>query len=152
VDEHDEGGILIDFKPKNWPISIAIDILFSSEEEDVSVAVLNFGTFNAELEGKTTEFNLGVRKIWDNPSVVRPFIGGGIAFITAEIEGKAFGVSVSDSDTGVGVWFDGGVYFTLFEHFNLGVDVRWSAAEVNLFEVDGEAGGWHVGGLIGFHW
>jgi len=152
LDEHVEGGVLFDIKQKNWPISIAIDLLFSSDEEDVNVAVLNFGTFNANLEGHTTEFNLGVRKIWDNLSIVRPFVGGGIAFINAEIKGTALGVSVSDDDTGVGVWFDGGAYVTLGGHFNIGVDVRWSKAEVTLFNIDGEAGGWHVGMLIGYHW
>ncbi len=152
VDEHVEIGILLDFKQKSWPISIAIDLLFSSDEEDINFAVLNFGTFNANLEGNTTEFNLGIRKIWDNLSKVRPFIGGGIAFINAEVKGTALGISVSDDDTGVGVWFDGGVYFTLTEHFNIGVDVRWSKAEVTLFNIDGEAGGWHVGALLGFHW
>ena len=139
LDEQSEGGILIDFKPKSWPISIAIDFLHSSDEQDVGVAVLNFGTFNVNLEGNTTEFNLGVRKIWDNLSKVRPFIGGGIAFINAEVKGTALGVSVSDDNTGLGVWFDGGVYFTLGKHFNIGADVRWSKAEVNLFNIDGEA-------------
>jgi hypothetical protein len=152
VDEQGEIGALIDFKQKSWPISIAIDLLSSYDEEDVSLAVLNFGTFDANLEGNTTEFNFGVRKIWDNFSFVRPFIGGGIAFINAEVKGTALGVSVSDDDTGVGVWFDGGVYFNLTEHFNLGWDVRWSKAEVTLFNIDGEAGGWHLGMLIGYHW
>lgn len=46
VDEHFEAGVLIDFKQKSWPISIAIDFLRSSDEEDVSFAVLNFGTFS----------------------------------------------------------------------------------------------------------
>lgn len=152
LDEQFEGGILFDIRNTSWPISIAIDFLASYDEEDVSVAVLNFGTFNTNLEGNTTEFNLGVRKIWDTPSVVRPFIGGGIAFINAEIKGTALGISVSDDDSGVGVWFDGGAYVTLGGHFNIGVDVRWSKAEVTLFNVDGEAGGWHVGALIGYHW
>lgn len=152
VDEHFEGGVLIDFRQKSWPISIAIDLLSSYDEEDVSIAALNFGTFDANLEGSTTELNFGVRKIWDNFSFVRPFIGGGIAFINAEVKGTALGVSVSDDDTGVGVWFDGGVYFNLTEHFNLGWDVRWSKAEVTLFNIDGEAGGWHLGMLIGYHW
>ena len=152
LDEHFEGGILLDFRNKSWPISIAIDVLYSKDDEDVSLAALNFGTFNANLEGNTTELNLGVRKIWDNLSTIQPFIGGGIAFINAEIEGTALGISVSDDDTGVGVWVDAGAYVTLAEHFNIGVDARWSKAEVTLFNVDGEAGGWHVGLLLGYHW
>ena len=152
VDEHFEGGVLIDFRQKSWPISIAIDLLSSYDEEDVSFAVLNFGSFSYKLEGRTSEFNLGIRKIWDNPSMIRPYIGGGIAFISAEIKGTAYGLSISDDDTGVGVWFDAGAYVTLNRHFNIGADVRWSKAEVTLFNVDGEAGGWHFGMLLGFHW
>ena len=152
VDQHFEAGVLIDFKQKSWPISIALDFLSSSDKEDVSFAVLNFGTFNFNLEGNTTEINLGVRKIWDNPTMVRPFIGGGLAVISAEVKGTALGLSVSDDDTGVGVWLEGGAYVTLGQHFNIGAEARWSKAEVTLFNVDGEAGGFHVGALLGFHW
>jgi len=152
VDEQFEAGVLIDFKQKSWPVSIAIDFLRSSDEEDVSFAVLNFGTFSFNLEGNTTEFNLGVRKIWDNLTMVHPFVGGGLAVINAEVKGTALGVSVSEDDTGVGVWLEGGAYVTLSEHFNIGAEARWSKAEVTLFNVDGEAGGFHIGALLGFRW
>jgi hypothetical protein len=81
-------------------------------------------------------------------SIVRPFIGGGIAFINAEARGTALGISVSDDNTGVGVWIDGGAYFSLCKHFNIGADVRWSKAEVTLFNVDREARGLHFGLLL----
>ena len=152
VDEQFEAGVLIDFKQKSWPVSIAIDFLRSSDEEDVSFAVLNFGTFSFNLEGNTTEFNLGVRKIWDNLTMVHPFVGGCLAVINAEVKGTALGVSASDDDTGVGVWLEGGAYVTLSEHFNIGAEARWSKAEVTLFNVDGEAGGFHIGALLGFRW
>jgi hypothetical protein len=84
--------------------------------------------------------------------MVRPFIGGGLAVINAQVKGTALGVSVSDDDTGVGVWLEGGAYVTLGEHFNIGAEARWSKAEVTLFDVSGEAGGFHVGALLGFRW
>lgn len=152
VDEHMEGGIFVDFKPNSWPLSIAVGLLHSEDDEDIGVAVLGTGTFSTNLESQTTEVNLGVRKIWEDLAYVRPFIGGGIAIINAELETSALGVSVSDDDTGVGVWIDAGIYFTLAQYFNIGLDVRWSKAEVNLFGVGGEAGGWHIGALVGHHW
>jgi hypothetical protein len=99
-----------------------------------------------------TFITIQIRKIWDNPTMVRPFIGGGLAVINAQVKGTALGVSVSDDDTGVGVWFEGGAYVTLGEHFNIGAEARWSKAEVTLFDVSGEAGGFHVGALLGFRW
>ena len=143
VDEQAEIGFLLDFKGKSWPVSIAVDLLGSYAEDDV---------YGVDIEGSTAELCFGVRKIWDSFEHVRPFIGGGIAFIWAEVEGERWGFSVSDDDTATGYWIGGGVYWTLAEHFNIGFDVRWSKAEVTLFDVDGEAGGSHVGFLLGYHW
>jgi hypothetical protein len=152
VDEHVEGGILVDFK-QNWlPFSIAIDLLYSGNDQNIGIAVFGFGTFSAHVESRTTEVNLGIRKIWEKSETVRPFIGGGVAIINAELESKALGVSESDDDIGVGAWIDAGIYLTLKRRFNIGIDARWSRAEVDLFGVTGQAGGWHFGAMAGFHW
>lgn len=111
-----------------------------------------FGTFTATFDGETSELSFGVRKIWDHFPKVRPFIGGGIALISAEIKVRGLGVRVSADDDAIGIWVGGGVYWTLAEHFNLGFNLRWSKAEVTLFNVDGEARGTHAGFLVGFHW
>jgi hypothetical protein len=71
--------------------------------------------------------------------------------INAEIEAEAYGLSVSVDDA-MGFWVEGGIYWTLAEHFNIGFDVRWSKAEVTFYGVDGEAGGTHAGLLLGYHW
>ena len=141
-----EGGILLDFKKNNWPVSIAIDFLASSYDTRA------IGTFSGGIEAKTREVNLGIRKIWDQFPKMRPFIGGGIAFIWAEFEETAPGVSVSDNDIGAGVWIGGGIYWTITEDFNIGLDLRWSKAEVTLFDSNVDAGGGHAGLLLGFHW
>ena len=152
VDEQVEGGILVDFKQNRFPLSIAIDLLYSGNDQDIGVDVFGFGTFGAHVEARTTEVNIGVRKIWEKFETVRPFIGGGMAIINAELESKTLGASESDDDTGLGVWIDAGIYLTLSQRFNLGVDARWSRAEVDLFGVTGQAGGWHIGAMAGFHW
>jgi len=152
VEDHLEGGILFDIRRENWPVSIAVDLLYSWDDKDIAVDILGVGRVNSTVEAKTFEINIGVRKIWEILNYFRPFIGGGPAFIKAELEVTQRGNSISDSDTGFGVWIDAGVYVTLARHLNLGVDARWSKAEVEIFDAQGDAGGWHIGALIGFHW
>ena len=143
LDKQGEFGVLVDFKQQNWPVSIAIDFLVSADDGTES------GVF---VEGQTSEFDVGVRKIWEVAnSSIRPYIGGGLAFINAEIKGTT-SFTVSEDDNGTGVWFGGGVYWTLGQHFNLGLDLRYSQADVTFFDVEGEAGGTHAGIILGYHW
>ena len=75
-------------------------------------------------------------------------IGGGISFINGEFSAPW----ISDDDNGVGIWLGGGVYWTLAGQFNIGLEAKFSTADVTLFGVDADAGGGHFGLLIGFHW
>lgn len=143
VDQHAEFGVLVDFKQQDWPVSIALDFLGSVEEATQS---------GINYEGTTSEFDVGVRKIWGAEGTkIRPYIGGGLAFVSAEFKGTAF-TTVSDDDNGTGIWLNGGVYWTLNQSFNIGLDLRYSQADVTLFGVDGDAGGTHAGLILGIHW
>ncbi|NTW66239.1 MAG: porin family protein [Nitrospirae bacterium] len=153
VDKQTEFGVEIDFRKKDWPVNIAIDILRSSDDDTYYEYDPFFGPLSADVKGETTEFNIGIRKIWDGFPSIRPFIGGGLSYIRAEVEVSIPGIgSASESDTGVGIWLGGGVYFTLAEHFNLGLEIRYSDADVTIADVKGKAGGTHYGLLAGYHW
>lgn len=152
VEEQEEFGITVDFKQQGWPVSIAIGYSSSSADETELIYDPIWGIVPFEFEGETSELCLGVRKIWDYFPAVRPFIGGGIALISAEAKGTALGISISDDDDAAGIWIGGGIYWTLGEYFNIGFDLRWSKAEVTLLDIDVEAGGSHVGLLLGYHW
>ena len=149
IHEHGQGGLLVDFRPADWPVSIAVDFLRSRDSD--SVFDPGSGLF-VDVRGETSELNLGVRKIWDERPSVRPFVGGGLAHISASLRASAAGLRVSDSDNSIGFWLNGGVYWTLGESFNLGLDLRYSQASVNLFGVSTDAGGGHAGLLLGYHW
>ena len=140
VEQQGEFGILVDYKKQDWPVSIAIDLLGSSDDS-------TFAGF--KVEGKTSELDFGVRKVWEFAGQpIHPFVGGGLGLIGAEYQVGP----LSDSDTSLGVWLNGGVYWTIGEHFNLGLEARYSQAEVTMFNVNGEAGGSHGGLLLGYHW
>lgn len=110
VDEHDEVGILLDFRKKSWPVSLAIGYLSSSDEQTEALYYPGIGIYDTDFKGETTELSFGIQKIWDGSPSLRPYIGGGIALISAEFEGTIWGISVSDDDTATGFWIGGGIY------------------------------------------
>lgn len=139
VEEQGEVALEFDFRQAAWPINFVVGLRKSQGTGSDS---------GLNIEGETSELSLGIRKIFDQ-TPVRPYVGGGLAFIDATYE--APDSFVSDSDNGVGLWVGGGVYVTLADHLNLGVDLRLSGAEVTLYGVDGAAGGAHLGILLGYH-
>lgn len=147
IEDQGEIGIHLDLRTTNWPVSIYLAFLASYGDDTTRI-----DGFRADVEGRTSEFRFGVRKIWEPTTNMRPYFGGGLALVTAEIEVSAFGEKLDDSDSALGFWLGGGIYWTLGEHFNIGLDIAWSKAEVTLFDTDGEAGGGHAGLLLGYHW
>lgn len=143
VDSQIEYGILLDFGQKTWPVNMAVDILHSTDE----------GIYDpiTTIEGKTLELDLGIRKIWA-PKIFRPFVGGGVAFITGKYDFYSeSGNTISDDDSALGIWINGGLYLTL-RRFNIGIDLRWSKANVRLYNERVDAGGLHYGLIAGIYW
>ena len=143
VDDHASFGVLVDFGKRDWPVNIAIDLLGSYGEETLG------GT---KFEDRTSEFNVGVRKIWQvSGTSMRPYLGGGIAFVYSERERFTL-VRVVDDDNGTGIWLNGGIYWTLGQSFNIGFDIRVTQADVTVFGIERDAGGTYGGLLLGYHW
>ncbi|MFC1688649.1 outer membrane protein [Pseudomonadota bacterium] len=140
LDRQNEIGVIFDLKKASWPVSIALDLLFSGEDKNVPGAE----------RGSTFEQHLGVRKIWAiNDSKFHPYLGGGIAFIQADYE--VIGSSKED-DGGVGGWIGAGVDWHLSKRMSLGVDVRYSKADVTINNNDVDAGGLHSVLTLGYRW
>jgi len=141
--EHDRqsaGGIISDFKRSNWPVSIAVDVISSIDDSKK----------NGLVESWTSEVDIGVRKIWELDSVaIKPYVGAGIAFVNAE-QRRTNDRKQDDSTTGV--WVGAGAYWDVSDHFNVGLDVRYTDAEVKLFDKDYQAGGVTAGLTLGFHY
>lgn len=146
TDRQGEFGIQTNLTGPEWPVSLAVDLLAAGNDEDVSS-----GGFT-EQRARTSELDLGARKLWGGDPVVRPYVGGGLAFATGEIERRGPFRTVRDRDSGVGLWLDAGLLWTLSRAFDLGFDAKLSTAEVRLFGDDKNAGGLHLGLLLGYHW
>ncbi|MGA1842829.1 MAG: outer membrane beta-barrel protein [bacterium] len=153
VEKQSEFGLELDFKRYHWPLSIAVELLYSIDKGSFLV---DPNTGSMYVEGKTYELNFGVRKRFPLYKGITPFIGGGITNIWAKSKGDLRDIIVSSSDSNLGYWVSGGIYWTLQDMLNIGVEIRYSYAESDIFKnSDGSmsnAGGLHLGGLIGYHW
>lgn len=145
IDRQGSLGIMFDFKKQSWPVSIAVDVIVSGNEHEKD---------GIKTEGGSLELDLGVRKIFElSNSSIRPYIGGGIALIGAGSRTKVGGSTISDEDdTATGAWIGGGMYYAATKSLNIGLDLRYSQAEVTLLDEDVEAGGFHTGITVGYHW
>jgi opacity protein-like surface antigen len=119
---------------------MALDLRFAiSDEEDV----LGF-----DVVSSSWELNLGVRKVFDTKSIVKPFIGGGLA-----IGGATLDVEIDDdSDAGVGIWLDVGIDFSLGGPVSLGLELAYSTIPITIADIDTDAGGFRFGITVGFSW
>ncbi len=138
-------GMMLDFKKQSWPVSIALDVFVSgAEDKDGSITT----------DGGTLETDIGVRKIFElSGSSIQPYIGGGIAIIGATVKSSSGGsITSKDDDTATGAWIGGGMYYAATQSLIIGLDLRYSEAEVTLFDEDREAGGFRTGVTVGYHW
>ena len=144
LDSQGSVGVISDFGKQSWPVSIAADLIFAGTVHESGV--------NKDTGG-TMEIHLGARKIFTlQNSSFRPYVGGGATLVSAMLENENAGVAVEEDDTAVGAWVGAGTYFAVTPSFNIGVDVRYSKAEVTLFDKEREAGGLNAGITAGYHW
>jgi len=140
LDRQNEIGMIFDIKKSSWPVSIAFDVFFSGEDKNI----------NGTEKGSSSEQHLGVRKIWTiNDSKFHPYLGAGVAFIQADYEVVG---SEKDGGNGVGGWIGTGVDWHLSSKMSLGVDIRYSTADVTIFNDDVDAGGLHTFLTLGYRW
>lgn len=149
IEDQPAFGAIMSFGADDWPVQIAADVLVTADQETVS---------GFEFTATTFEFDAGVRWLIYKKGKVFPYIGAGIGVIGAAAEGDYGFGTVDAGDASLGYWADAGVFFRLGSHFNIGVDLRYSDASVDLdfgsglLAQDVSAGGFSYGLLIGFGW
>ncbi len=162
-DDQTEVGVMADFSMDSWPISLSGSLIYSNDSEsdyhDHEVGDNFYYTYYAE-EASTVELNLGVKKIWPVGERFNIYVAGGLAVIYGEMEitqsdnlsSGTYHDTDSEDDTGVGGWGSLGCYMTFARHVNVGVNVGYSTAEIDMYDDEIEAGGTHISLLVGYAW
>jgi hypothetical protein len=161
-------GIETNFRGVTWPVSVNLAYHDTSMITWLNLITAPLGFVSMEY-GETQEFNLGVRKIWENAPHVRPYIGAGASYIRGYMQKTVnfYGIEsdLSDRSDGWGGYLEAGVYWEIVKHLNLGVGVAWSKANLKFSGdvIDGDpdstrgsvtvdGGGFRGNFIIGFHY
>jgi hypothetical protein len=149
----DETGFRLatDARLKKWPINIALDFTFAFSPE-VYQDLTGSGHGLAKQTIRTYELCAGVRKIFDfRLYSVRPFFGGGLGYLytTWELENEVYHSEIGSGFPGI--WVNGGVYWELDRHFNVGIDWMYSWAKISFYNRPLNNGGQHLNMLVGYH-
>jgi opacity protein-like surface antigen len=150
VQEQDMLGLMLDWGAEGWPVNIALDIVNSSKD-------VNDNDFNITVDGSTLAIDGGVRWYFVKNRAFEPYLGGGVSYISAEVDTSGESNDIEFDDSTVGYWLNGGIKWVIGEHFNLGGDVRWEKAELDVEDDLGEprdieAGGLGYAVLLGYRW
>ena len=140
-----------DLRMRKWPINIALDFAYAYAPE-VYQDLRASGNGLAKQSLHTYEICAGVRKIFDfRLYSVRPFFGGGLGYLYTEwdLDGEIYHSSIADGFPGI--WLNGGVYWELDRHFNIGIDWMYSWAQITFYNEALNNGGQHLNMLLGYH-
>ena len=143
TDDQTEFGLIFDMSERRWPLSLEMGFMMSSDDSS------DGGVFR---DATTSELFMGVKKIWAIRNFpLKPFVSGGLAYVSAEDEFENAFYSLEADDSALGFYLSAGAYATLSRHLNLGFLFRISKAELDLIDDDVDAGGEHFGLFIGYH-
>ncbi len=140
-----------DLRQGKWPINIAFDFTYAYAPE-VYQDLSGDGHGLAQQFINTYEMNAGVRKIFDfRLYTVRPFFGGGLGYTITQWDLKSDNYDESTQKGHPGIWLNGGVYWELDKHFNIGIDWMYSWSKIHIYKTLNH-GGHHLNMLVGFHY
>lgn len=142
----DQAAIGMEFVHEGHDAPIGFEVALSGSTKTKEDAV---GAI--DVTGSTGEISAGVRKTFlKDGSRFHPYIGGGVALITARFEGAVSGASAKDDDSSGALYVHGGVEFDLSPSFLIGLDLRFlGGSDIKLLGEDGSADYGQLAFLIG---
>ena len=153
TDQQDEIGGDFDMRGNNWPVLLNFAYLYATQkdhaDELISVGNVTTAFTNLEREATTEELDLGIKKIWTDESRLSFSLAGGAAWIKGRLK---FMDTAKFDDSKLGWYGSAAIYYTFFNFLNVGVNARYSDVKLTLGSRDDiNAGGFHYGALVGFH-
>jgi hypothetical protein len=148
IDEQDVYGVNIDWAPEEWPVNL----LFGASMSTADGVILDpMGSIDTDVE--IMEVSFGLIHTWEGHKLLRPYIGGGLSSVLAEIDASRAGLSEKFDDKSFGFFVNGGLYLRFGRHFNVGLDGRFLyLTDLNIEGLSFDADYLQLGLLLGWHW
>lgn len=145
-DQYALGG-MVDMGAPGSPLHFVVGLHTGVGAQDFSNPLVN------DVLATTSELSFGMTGVWHLKNGTCPFVSGGLSFVHAELEFDVPGGTVKDDDEALGFFVEGGVYWRLSSHFNLGLHGRvLGGTSIEIFGADGDVDYWQVGPMIGWSW
>jgi len=141
--DHGTVGLLTDFKTGYQGVRVALDLFGSGSEDNTTSQVK--GTYTAEA-------HLGIRKYFELQSKFEPYIGGGINLAYASQKNDDGLAKTEEEGMDSGLWLNSGVDFLVNDNITIGIDLRYSSAEVELYGQSVELNAFTTGASLGYRW
>ncbi len=140
-------GGMLDFGEKDSHLHFVVGLHSGVGAKDFSNTLAN------DVLATTSELSFGMTGVWRKDKGASPFVSGGLSFVHPELEFDVPGGTLKDDDQAIGFFIEGGVYWRLSSHFNLGLYGRMlGGTSIELFGEDGDVDYWQVGPMIGWSW
>ena len=158
--------------PSDWPVRPIVGYRHASGSGEYEGAgrfeldLAQLGTYTeptdrGELSGEFQEIAIGATHGWSWWRM-RADLSGGACWVRADLEDtpsrtvlrQLAGVRIqptSDADDGFGWWASAGVRIAVGDAL-LGIEGRYTDARLEVFGEDLQAGGWQLGGTVGWTW
>lgn len=148
LDSQSAWGINLDVKDTSWPVWITTGYISSRDKITAITSLSPFAT--EEIEGKTSEIRIGVKKDFSPIPIMRLSVAGGPAYMRASLDNSVAPLA-NDTDSAVGGWFGADIIF-FFHYIAVGAGYSYSHANVDLFDQSVDAGGKNLSFTFGFGW
>lgn len=141
--EHGSMGVLTDVYTSFYGVRVAIDLFGTGSEAPTTNQI--HGTYTAEA-------HLGVRRYFTVGSKLTPYIGGGLNFSYANQLNKVGNEKTEQEGMDTGLWLNSGADYLITDNLSAGIDLRYSTANVELFDQPVELDALMGGVSLGFRW
>jgi hypothetical protein len=147
VDNQYALGGMVDFGRKDSHLHFVTGLHTGVGAKDFSNPLVN------DVLATTSELSFGMSGVWRHDKGASAFVSGGLSFVHPELQFDVSGGTLKDDDQALGFFVEGGVYWRLSSHFNLGLYGRMlGGTSITLFGEDGDVDYWQVGPMIGWSW
>lgn len=140
---HGSIGVLTDVHTGFYGVRVAVDLFGSGSEATTTSQVK--GTYTAEAQ-------LGLRRYFELQHPIQPYLGGGVNLAYATQTNNDGTGATEEEDMDTGVWLNGGVDVLITDQITLGVDLRYSTANVELYNQAVELNALSTGVSLGYRW
>ncbi len=132
-------GVQADFGGSQWPVLMAVGLHLSGQSEDYGYG---------DVTVAVAEISFGANWLPLRKGAVRPYLGGGFESVGLAIDTP---YDDTESDSSLGYYVNGGIYWRLGDHFNLGLDLRLlRGTDFDKFGVNANCTQYSL--LLGFGW